>query len=197
MGRFCGLIAAVILSGGAAYAQFSVTIQFNEDGTGLISNTAGFSSSLPSGFVNDPGPGGFNNALFFSMLNPPGLVAGDLLLTNGATVSDVIRFDPLTVFGGGAGGAFFYSLPGGGQLADIGLPASYLSNMFSIAEAVGGPTSYTPIAGQPGFVSGAAGPVTYQITSGGAVPEPGTWLLLGSAMVVLMARRQARASLPR
>jgi hypothetical protein len=130
------------------------------------------------------------------MLNPPGLVAGDLLLTDGAGVSDIIRFDPTIFFGGSTGGAFFYSLPGGGQLADIGLPGSYLPNVFSIAEVLAGPTLYTPTAGQPGFVSGAAGPVTYQITSG-AVPEPGTWLLFGSAMAVLIARRRTRASFRR
>ena len=195
MRQFCGLVLGVLLSGAAAYGQFSVTVQFNENGTGYLSNTYGFNSSLPSGFVNDPGAGGFNDALFFSMLNPPGLVAGDLLLMDDGIVSDVIRFDPVTSFSGGTGGAFFYSLPGGGELADIGLPGVNLSNTFGLAEVENGITSYTPTAGQPGFVAGAAGPVTYQITS--AAPEPGTWLLLGSAIAVLTARRRIRVSLPR
>jgi hypothetical protein len=57
------------------------------------------------------------------------------------------------------GGLFFYSQSGGGTLADTGFPTSFFANVVTQVE-VGGGTTYTPIAGEPGFVSRAAGPVT-------------------------------------
>ena len=34
----------------------------------------------PCGFMNDPGPGGLFNVMTYDLLNPPGLVAGDVLM---------------------------------------------------------------------------------------------------------------------
>jgi len=64
--------------------------------------------------------------------------------------------------------------------------------MFTITEL--GPegangVTYTPIAGQPGFVAGAAGPVTYVFLSDGQIPEPSSLLLLGSGATVLLYSR--------
>jgi hypothetical protein len=54
---------------------------------------------------------------------------------------------------------------------------------------------YTPTAGQPGFVAGAAVPVTYMIHSDSAVPDPGSIALLtglgvnGSLFAIRRLRR--------
>jgi hypothetical protein len=51
--------------------------------------------------------------------------------------------------------------------------------------------TYTPTAGQPGFVAGAAVPVTYLIRSD--IPEPATVTLLGIGLAGLgFARRRKR-----
>ena len=40
----------------------------------------------PFALQNDPGPGGLANVLTYSLLNPPGLTAGDLLINEPETV---------------------------------------------------------------------------------------------------------------
>jgi hypothetical protein len=183
----------VFVTGPAAAQQpFSVTITFDENGNGNLTNTNGFYDVLPWYLLNDPGPGGLANVLFYDTLTPPGLVAGDLLIyepvdNKGAGIlSDVLRFDPNPF----NGGVFVYSdnnEPGSGDLADVGFPTANYTNVLSMIE-VGGEgfngISYTPIAGQPGFVGNAAGPVTYNFTSD-VVPEPGTLLLLVSGLGAL------------
>lgn len=171
--------------GSLASAQFSATISVDENGNGNFSNTNGFSQALNSYLQNDPGPGGLNNALTYDLLNPPGLVAGDLILTEQGVVSDVLRFN--TTGGSSGGGSLvFYSDTSDGvdSLADIGFPTTLYTN--TLAEEEVGPESgpngfdYTPTAGQPGFVNGAAGPVTYDITSdpAAATPEPASAALM-------------------
>ena len=168
----------------AAAQGFNVTITLHENGTGMFQNSNGFNSPLVGAPAPDTGPGGLPNALTFGLLNPPGLVAGDFIMTDPglSPVSDIIRFNSLN------GTAIFYSLVGGGQLADTGLPAALNTNTFSMPENTLGLTSYTPTAGQPGFVSGSAGPVTYLIDSEtAAVPDVGSSaLLLALALAALL-----------
>jgi hypothetical protein len=188
----------------ASNAQgFSVTIRVNENGQGLFTNTSGFVSTLPVSFQTDNGPGGFANALTYSLLNPPGLTAGDLLLSEsaGGAISDVIRFNPTENCNGSIGCLVFYSdnLDGIDSLADIGLPTARYTNTVSFAEI--GPEgnnglTYTPLAGQPGFVAGSDGPVTYVLQSDSSVPEPSSILLLGTglgALIVVCRNRVGRA----
>ena len=65
----------------------------------------------------------------------------------------------------------FYSdiSDGKDSLADTGFPSSLYTNTLAVIETgpEGGPNGYiyTPTAGQPGFVAGASGPVTYVIQS--------------------------------
>jgi hypothetical protein len=122
------------------------------------------------------------------MLNPPGLVAGDVLLFDGGAVLDVIRFNP----GQNGGSLLFYSdnVDGFDSPADtVGPPGALYANVSAINEGA----IYTPLAGQPGFVAGASAPVTYKFLS--EIPEPATLPLLGSGLiglaVVLRKRRQA------
>ena len=59
------------------------------------------------------------------------------------------------------------------------------------AEGANGFT-YTPTAGQPGFVAGAAGPVTYVIISDSPAPEPASIGLMLAGLGVLVSRRCLR-----
>jgi hypothetical protein len=180
----------LFLACGCAFSQFTVTLTFDEFGTGRLTNSAGANLPLPSIIRADPGPGGLPAVLFYDMLAPPGLVTGDLLIlepTTGA-LSDILRFDAVRA------GVFVYSdnSDGADAPADVGFPTGRYPNMFTITEF--GPEgangiTYTPIAGQPGFVAGAAGPATYVFLSDGQVPEPSSLLLLGSGATVLLYLR--------
>jgi hypothetical protein len=182
-----GAFLATVLLGvsGSVYGQgFSINIQIDENCNGLFTNTNGVSSSLPCTSITDPGPGGLTGVMNYNMLNPPGLTIGDVLLTEGAGVSDILRFSTV-----GTGSVFFYSALDGpvDGLADIGLPGALSANLITLSEtSLGGGLSgaiYTPVAGQPGFVGGAGGPVTYTFISDVAVPEPATLGQVGLALV--------------
>jgi hypothetical protein len=193
---FAGLVCAIVLSVMArAQAQFSVTISVDENGNGRFTNTAGFNSALPAAMLPDPGPGGLASALTYGLLNPPGLTAGDLVLIDDATgfVSDYIRFNPTQ----NGGSLVFYSdnLDGVDALADTGFPSALYANSLAKIEvgAEAGPNgiTYTPTAGQPGFITGAGGPVTYVIESDPA-PEPTSLAAVGLLGAVTLVRRRTR-----
>jgi hypothetical protein len=190
-------LSVLLWAANPANAQFTVTISVDENCNGNLSNSAGFSSALACGLQNDPGPGGQANIVTYDLQNPPGLVSGDLLLFDpDGTFSDVVRFNATEVGpGGGTGSLLFYSNPGdqGGSLADVPAPPSqFYTNFLDLTEQGADPPSfvtYTPTAGQPGFVAGAAGPVTYDILSDDAAPEPGTILLMLGGVGALVARK--------
>jgi hypothetical protein len=194
-----GLALAVLVTCAAprpAGAQLSITISVDENGNGKLQNSTGFHSTLAASQMQDPGPGGLANALTYDLGNPPGLTAGDLLLRERArheVISDIIRFNPNEVGpGGGTGTLVFYSDLDGGvdSLADIGGPTELYVNAIALYEL--GPEgdngiTYTPTFGQPGFVSDAGGPVTYQIISDSpVVPEPGSLSLLATGGLPLL-----------
>jgi hypothetical protein len=189
-----GAIMALVLGAMCAPAAaqgFSVSITADENGNGTFTNTAGFFANLPFSQITDPGPGGLTGVLNYGILNPPDLTTGDLILTEGLLTGDLIRFDPVT----NNGSFFFYSnQDGDGALADIGGPTNLNTNQLTLPEAAlgGGMFGivYTPIAGQPGFVAGAAGPVTYTFISD--APEPATILLMASGLALLFLLRRWR-----
>jgi hypothetical protein len=170
------------------------------NGHGSLTNTSGFSSSLPFFLIPDPGPGGLASVLTYDTLNPPGLVAGDVLINSpGSGLEDVVRFNVETLPNGTLGVLLLYSSPFDGagfdSLADTPTPpGAFYANMITLTENASGSVIYTPTAGQPGFVAGAAGPVTYDLVS---TPEPSSLTLAGIATLIgpgIAWRRRTRAA---
>jgi len=195
-----GLVAAFLLTSASAQAQFSITISLDENCNGSITNTSGFFSALPCSLLTDPGPGGLASALTYGLLNPPGLVAGDLILQEiaGGFNSDIIRFNPTQ----NGGSAVFYSDNLDGpplDLADTGFPTALYTNTLTVTEV--GPEglngfTYTPTSGQPGFVGGAGGPVSYVIKSDTREPASAALFLAGASFLLVRKRfiRRAKSS---
>ena len=172
------------------FAAFFGHIAIDESCNGALSTPSG-TVPLPCGTAPDPGPGGLSNAMFYNMLNPPGMVGGDVFILdpNSAVLSDILRFDP-TVQGGGV---FVYSDLSHLGPADIGFPSAFYTNSIT-AQELGNEffsfVNYIPAAGQPGFIAGAPGIVSYSFISD--VPEPAAGLLLvaGAALILISRYRK-------
>ena len=190
-------LSLVLISASSAVGA-TITITFDENGKGSIVNSAVANAfNMPGSTMADPGPGGLASVLAYNLLNPPALVTGDVIIVEpggGQTTTDLLRFN----FAVGGGTVFVYSDIGDGadSLADVGFPSAFFTNTVTVtevgAEGANGIT-YTPSPGQPGYVTGANGPVTYVFASDSAVPEPSSILLILSGAGALCFRRFRRS----
>jgi len=193
-------LVLIVLTGNSLRAVpiQTLLITVDEQGHGSYDIVGLGSGSLTFFVGQDPGPGGLSNALVYQFSGPLSVdvTAGDLFLMDplGGT-SDVIRFNPGTGGPNGPSTLVFYSLPGGSELADTGFPTQNYTNQKTILENEIVGNTYTPSAGDPGFISGLN--TIYQFFSGpnegaNGVPDTGsTVLLLGLGLIGIIGLQRA------
>ncbi len=194
-----GAVFLVSASGTAVAGPYDgggldVSIRVDENGNGFLTSAAGVVFKLPFDKRNDPGPGGLANVLTYSLLAPPALTAGDVLINDpGFGLGDVVRFNPNEVCVDGTVGCLvFYSdiVPGDAAdaLADTPTPPlAFYANTVTINEVGTEENNFAMypavgfvLAGQPGFVN-AANPVNYLLISD--VPEPASLAILAVSLL--------------
>jgi len=129
----------------------NIVLTVDENGHGTLNGFLG-PQPLPFALQNDPGPGGLPSVLTYSMLDPPGLTAGDvLILEPGDGLGDVVRFNPgESCTDGSLGCLVFYSeAPPFDSLADTpSPPGAFYANTITLTENATGQVKYTPVPGQ-------------------------------------------------
>jgi hypothetical protein len=138
---WAALIGATFLLAGSGTAD-AVSFRVDETGVLIATSGAGVDRRLPFAIQMDPGPGGLNNALTYSLGNPPGLTPGDVEITEppSGSLSDLVRFNANKQCNadGSIGCLVFYSdktdNDNGAPLADIGFPTARYDNVITLPE---------------------------------------------------------------
>jgi hypothetical protein len=194
-----GIVALAFVGPINTPAANAVTIIVDEEGHGFkFDENGGRLPDLSFSLSNDPGPGGLNFVLTYSLgASFGGMITGDVFMTENDVLSDVVRFNLDRILGPTL---VFYSdssnNPTPPTISNIPIPptiladdgvdnladtptfpgASYPNSIMIREEAVEtnlngtDGASYTPTTGQPGFVPGMA--VTYGLISDTPVPAP-------------------------
>jgi hypothetical protein len=193
-----GIVALAFVGPINAPAANAVTIIVDEEGRGFKIEDENVTSKVSSSLSKDPGPGGLNFVLTYSLgASFGGMITGDVFMTENDVLSDVVRFNLDRILGPTL---VFYSdssnNPTPPTISNIPIPptiladdgvdnladtptfpgASYPNSIMIREEAVEtnlngtDGASYTPTTGQPGFVPGMA--VTYGLISDTPVPGP-------------------------
>jgi hypothetical protein len=195
---FFAVAASALLFGLATSASAAmIVINFDENCDGVFINPIGQHSPLSCELQSDPGPGGLSSALTMQLGDPPGLVAGDLLVDDmHGNLVDLIRFNPTETIDGQTGALVYYRAAGLTE-ADTGFPTLDYANTLTVTEGPMGDYAYFPTAGEPGFVTGLEGVnIVYDIGDQTA-PEPASAMLMLGAIGVLAGRKyflKARAA---
>jgi len=196
MRRFAGLLLAVAVLG-AQPARAVFVFTFDENGHGVINVNGGGNQNVVGTLLPDPTQPGNPGALTYIFGPLGGLVGeGDVGIFEDAahTIrSDGLRFTDANggLTGGNGDRLIFYSLPGGGDLADTGIPANFTVTS-GVTEAANGTFQF--VAGTPpnaNIYNGTSTPGTPS-----AVPEPSTVVGAGTAALAglgfwLRKRRKA------
>lgn len=187
-----GLFSGLLLLAASSFGQNNPLITVDEQGNGSLLFPGSPGPVVATGsLLPDPGPGGLTLSLTYNLLGPPSLVAGDVVLLESGLPSDLIRFNPAgTGTAGYPASLVFYSdVEGLGELADTGFPALRYTNLLNLNEGVTN-TLYTPLAGQPGFVSGFSVSYSFVSTEAVGTPEPAAASLIFVGSAILIARRR-------
>lgn len=181
-----GMVAALCAPAMANAAPSVVQFYVGQDGYGSVTSLDGYTQGISASVGNDPGPGGSAAALIYDLAIPPDLTYGDVLVNNQAgQLAEVLRFEAAA--GTCTGGCLvLYSAVGSGTAGSgTTLPSSFLSDTITVSLTSQGTVSYTPSAGQPGYIS-------VGVSYAAAVPEPTTagLFLMGTLAAGAMARRR-------
>ena len=175
--RYLALCFAIVICPSLARAT-SDTV-FNETGSGYVFACGSFGCGDLDALLFRTGPDPFDpaNGLLALIYSYPPIyaapAAGDLLIHDGkGMLTDVVRFSGKDIV--------FYSRLGGSELADVGLPTTFMSNFVDLTAS--GPGL---ICGQnevePGYGAGFQGSgniASIFFITISAVPEPASVLLM-------------------
>jgi hypothetical protein len=166
-------------------------LNFDENGNGTVSVNGGPTQTLNGALLPDPSNGGIPALTF---LLPQQVVIGDVAIREGVggPIGDLLRFTNAQGSLAGIGDRMiFYSLTGGGALADTGFPANANLSVVGATEDANGRFLFLP---------GGATDNNYNGLSAEGVPEPSSLALFAVCGLALggwrrcTGRRQRNAT---
>jgi hypothetical protein len=196
----CLACACILLAAAASRGSIvqTINVNFDEKGNGYYFFNGGTNTSL----IGEMFPGPPGTLVYYDFPWDSGdMIAGDVKITESVgtneVISDVLRFTTINQDNVSYAAVFVFSdLPERGEqgdMADTGIPESFLSNVISRPEE--GTENgwnglhYTPTPNQPGYVNGKI--IDYVFTSD-EIPEPATICMLGFGALSLIRRKNKK-----